>query len=168
MGPVSISIPIDVPRERAFGFVADLANRPSFMGEFLEEFRLQQLTSVGVGAGARFRVRRPGVWMESVIDELDAPYRIFERGSGSRLGAMPIFTVWEVTEAGANGCEVRVVHWTEPSKPLDRIADHKPGLVRSYRRGLTDSLAQLKLALEEDQATQRVGVAGGDRVPGAG
>ena len=168
MGPVSASIPIDVPRERAFGFLADLANRPSFIGEFLDEYRLQQLASVGVGAAARFRVRHPRLWMESAIDELDPPYRIFERGRGSRLSRMPIFTVWEVTEAGANGCEVRVVHWTEPSSPLDRIADHRPGRARSNRRRLAASLAQLKQALEADQTPQRVAVAGGDRVPGAG
>lgn len=168
MGPVALSIPVDVPRERAFEFLLDLANRPSFMGEFLEEFRLQQLDSVGVGTAARFRVRGADLWMETVIDEVDEPYRIFERGRGSRLGAMPVFTVWEVTETGASGCQVKVVHWTEPSKPLDRLADHKPGLERSYRRGLKASLASLKHALEEDVAPERVAVAGGDRVPGAG
>ncbi len=168
MGPVSVSIPIDVSREQAFAFLLDLANRPSFMGRFLAEYRLQRLDSAGVGAAARFRVRERGLWMESVIEEAEAPYRILERGRGSRLGRMPIFTVWEMTGAGAGGCEVRVLHWTEPSHPLDRIAELRPGIERFYRRALAGALAQLKEALEEGRAPERVAVAGGDRVPGAG
>ena len=168
MGPVSASIPIDVPRERAFAFLVDLANRPSFMGRFLGDYRLQRLESAGVGAAARFCVRERGLWMESVIEEAEPPYRIFERGRGSRLGRMPIFTAWEVTEAGAGGCEVRVMHWTEPSHPLDHLAERRPGVERFYRRALAGALTQLKLALEEGRAPERVGVAGGDRVPGAG
>lgn len=168
MGPVSASCPIDVPREVAFEFLCDLANRPAFMGRFLSEYRLQRLESAGVGAAARFRVRERGLWMETVIDEVDEPHRILERGSGSRLGRMPVHTGWELTEAGANGCEVRVVHWTEPSHPLDRLAEHVPGIERFYRRSLAGSLAQLKVLLEEGRAPERVAVGGGDRVPGAG
>ena len=80
-------MPIDVPRERAFAFLADLANRPAFMGRFLSDFRLQRLDSTGVGAAARFRVRERGLWMETVIAELEPPYRIIERGSGLSPGA---------------------------------------------------------------------------------
>jgi hypothetical protein len=168
MGPVTASTPIDVPRERAFAFVADLANRPAFMGRFLTEFRLQRLDSTGVGASARFRVRERGLWMETVIEELDPPYRIIERGRGSRLGRMPVSTAWELTETGADGCEVRVTHWTEPSHPGDRIAEKVPGMERFYRRALAGSLAQLKQLLESGTEPERVGVAGGDLVPGAG
>jgi uncharacterized protein YndB with AHSA1/START domain len=163
-----VSIPIDVPRERAFDFVADLANRPAFMGRFLTEFRLQRLDSTGVGASARFRVRERGLWMETVIEELEPPHRIIERGRGSRLGRMPVSTAWELTEAGADGCEVRVIHWTEPSHPGDRIAEKVPGIERFYRRALSGSLAQLKQLLESDVQPDRVGVGGGDLVPGAG
>jgi uncharacterized protein YndB with AHSA1/START domain len=168
MGPVTATMPIDVPRERAFAFLADLANRPAFMGRFLEEFRLQRLESEGMGAAARFRVRERGLWMESVIAELEPPYRIVERGRGSRLGRMPIDTAWELTETGPSSCEVKVIHWTEPSHPLDRIAELAPGMERYYRRALEGALSQLKTLLEGDVVPERVAVAGGDRVPGAG
>lgn len=168
MGPVTAGIPIDVPRERAFAFVADLANRPAFMGRFLEQFRLQRLQSTGIGATARFRVRERGLWMETVIEELEPPYRIIERGRASRLGRMPVSTAWELTEAGVDGCEVRVIHWTEPTHPADRIAEKVPGVRRHYRRALAGSLAQLKEILESGAEPERVGVAGGDLVPGAG
>jgi uncharacterized protein YndB with AHSA1/START domain len=168
MGPVSVSMPIDVPRERAFDFVADLANRPAFMGPFLTEYRLQRLESTGVGASARFRVRERGLWMESVIEELSPPHRIMESGRGSRLGRMPVATAWELTEAGVDGCEVRVTHWTEPSHPGDWIVEKVPGIERFYRRALAASLQQLKELLESGAQPGRVGVAGGDLVPGAG
>lgn len=168
MGPVSVSTPIDVPRERAFDFVADLANRPAFMSGFLTEYRLQRLDSTGVGASARFQVRERGLWMETVIEELDPPYRIIEGGRGSRLGRMPVSTAWELTETGVDGCEVRLSHWTEPSHAGDWIAEKVPGIERFYRRALAGSLAQLKELLESGTAPGRVGIAGGDLVPGAG
>lgn len=168
VGPVTASIPIDVPRERAFAFLADLANRPAFMGRFMSDFRLMRLDSSGVGAAARFRVRERGLWMETEIEEIDEQYRITERGRGSRLGRMPIHTVWEITEAGIDACEVKVVHWTEPSNLADKVAEKAPGMRAYYRRALEGGLAQLKILLEGDAAADRVGVAGGDRVPGAG
>lgn len=168
MGPVSASMPIDVPRERAFEFLADLANRPAFMGRFLSDFRLERLESVGVGAAARYRVRERGLWTETVITEIEAPYRIIEEGRGSRLGRMPVHMAWETTEAGISSCQVKVVHWTEPAHMLDKLAEKAPGMERWYGRSLTGALAQLRDLLEGGSPAERVAVAGGDRVPGAG
>lgn len=159
---------IDVPRERAFAFLADLANRPAFMSRFASDFRLMRLDSAGVGASARFRIRERGLWLETAIEELDEPYRIIERGRGSRLGRLPVHTAWEITEAGIGSCEVKVLHWTEPSHPLDRIAELAPGMSRYYGRALEGALASLRDVLEGETAHERVGVGGGDRVPGAG
>jgi hypothetical protein len=167
MGPVTATIPIDTPRQVAFEFIGDLANRPSFMGRFLADFRLQRLESSGVGAAARFRVRRRDLWMETVISEVQAPYRIIEDGSGSRLGRMPVHTAWEVTEDG-RGCEVKVVHWTEPKHLSDRLGELAPGMRAWYGRALEGALMQLKTILEDGMVPDRTGVAGGDRVPGAG
>jgi uncharacterized protein YndB with AHSA1/START domain len=168
MRPVSVSVPIDAPREEAFDFLCDLANRPSFMGRFLSDFRLQRLQSSGIGAAARYRIRERGVWVETVIKDVDRPHLIREEGWGARAGRLPQFTAWELTEVGISGCEVRLVHWTEPSHPVDRMKEHLPGARHFYRRGLGGCLAQLKNLLEESGAAARVRVGGGDRVPGAG
>jgi hypothetical protein len=168
MGPITASMPIDVPRERAFAFLADLANRPAFMGGLLSEFRLQRLESSGVGAAARFRMRQRGLWMETAIEEVEEPYRIVERGRGSRLGRMPVGFAWELTEVGPDSCEVKAIHWTEPSHPRDRLGELAPGIERYHRRALTGALARLKALLEGGAPAGRVAVAGGDRVPGAG
>ncbi len=168
MGPISAEMPIDVPRERAYSFLADLANRPAFMGRFLSDFHLQRLDSTGTGAAARFRVVKRGLWMETVITELEPPFRILESGTGSRLGRLPVGTAWETTEAGPTSCMVKVLHWTEPSHLLDRIAELAPGMSRWYGRALTGALAQLRLLLEDETPADRVAIGGGDRVPGAG
>jgi len=168
VGPVTASMPIDVPRERAFAFLADLANRPAFMGRFISDFRLMRLESTGAGAAARFRIRDRGLWMETEIEEISEPYRIIERGRGGRLGRIPVNTAWETTEAGIDSCEVKVVHWTEPSHLFDKLAEKAPWMRGYYERSLEGALAQLKDLLEDEATTGRAAVAGGDRVPGAG
>ena len=98
MGPVSAEIEVDVPRERAFEALADLAGRPSFTDHFQTDFHLTRIDSAGVGAGARFRVRSPlrSVWMDTAIAELDAPHRIVEHGRGGRANRIPTTTVWDL------------------------------------------------------------------------
>ena len=91
MGPISAEIEIDVPRERAFEAIADLARRPAFTDHFLTGFHLTRIESTGVGAGARFRVEAPlrSVWMDTTIVELEAPLRIVEHGRGGRANRIP-------------------------------------------------------------------------------
>jgi hypothetical protein len=98
MRTISARISIDAPRESVHAFLGDLANRPAIIDHFADEFRLQRLESSGVGAAARFRVRRPRLWMETVIEEVEPPFRIAERGRAGRLARIPTATVWELIE----------------------------------------------------------------------
>jgi uncharacterized protein YndB with AHSA1/START domain len=165
VGPISVKTAIDAPRERVYEFLCDLANRPAFTDHFAEEFRLERIQPAGIGAAARFRVADSGFWMETVIDELSPPHRIFERGRGGRLDRIPIFTVWELTEGPSpEGCEVAVHFWTEPSHPLDRLRDAL-GAERRYRRRWAKALSRLKDLIESGRAVERVEVAGGERLP---
>jgi uncharacterized protein YndB with AHSA1/START domain len=156
---------IDAPRERVYDFLCDLANRPAFFDHFVEEYRLQRIESIGVGAAARFRVRRPRTWMETVIESVDPPHRIDERGRAGRVGRVETATVWEVVEGTGTGtAEVRVTFWTGPTNPFDRVREAL-GSERRYRRGLQRALARLKVVIEGDGPVERVAVAGADRVP---
>jgi uncharacterized protein YndB with AHSA1/START domain len=169
MGPISASVAIDAPREEVFDLLCDLAARPSFLGGFVNEYRLQRLEANGVGAAARFRLAEDGTWMETVIVEVEPPHRIVERGRAGRLGRIPVTTAWELTE-GVNptGCEVRVIFWTEPTVLFDRLREHAPGARRFYRQSWEGVLRRLRAVVEAGRPVERVAVAGGDRIPGAG
>jgi uncharacterized protein YndB with AHSA1/START domain len=165
MGPVSAEVEIDVPRERAFGTIADLAVRPSFTDHFLTDLHLTRIESTGVGAGARFRVslapRR--VWMDTMIVELERPHRVVERGRGGRANRIPTRTVWELTEGSASLTRVRVAHWTEPSNPIDRALEALSGAAPRQERAWREALRRLRERLEADGAPEeRLTVAGGN------
>lgn len=165
MGPISVSNAIDAPRQQIFDFVCDLANRPAFTDHFLNDFRLERFESAGVGAAARMQVAKPRLWMETVIVEADRPYRIMERGKGGRLDRIPILTGWEVVEGPASETSVVTVRFgTEPAHPVHRVGELRFG-ERFYRRQWSTALSRLKDIVESGRPAERVGIAGGARLP---
>lgn len=165
MGPISAEIEVDVPRERAFALLADLAARPSFTDHFLSDFHLTRLDSTGVGAGARFRVNAPlrSPWEDTTIVELEEPFRIVEQGQGGRSNRIPNHTVWELTGGAGSLTHVRFSHWTEP-KHVDRGVELlSAGSVWQERRW-RQALRRLRDLLEAERAdVERIAVAGGNR-----
>ena len=166
MGPVSAEIEVDAPREEVFEAIADLARRPSFTDHFLTGFHLTRIASAGVGAGARFRLgpTRRSVWMDTTIDELDAPHRIVEHGLGGRSNRIPATTVWELLEGPGGLTRRSVSHWTEPANPVDRVLEVVSGTARWQERRWREALRRLRDLLESGQPPPRpVAVAGGNR-----
>jgi carbon monoxide dehydrogenase subunit G len=166
MLPVSVSASIDVPRERVFSFLSDLADRPGFTDHFIDGYHLERIPSSGVGAAARFRVgpATARIWMETVIEELEPPYLINERGRGGRLDRIPVFTGWALLAGAGSTTELTLTFWTEPSHPLDRLRE-RLGARRWYRRNWSRSLRRLKQRLETGESIEPARVAGEDRVP---
>jgi uncharacterized protein YndB with AHSA1/START domain len=168
MGPLSASVAVDAPRERVFDLLTDLSVRPAFCDHFLADFHLEREEARGVGAAARFLVtagRRLN--METVIVEVQRPFRIRESGRTGRWDRIPVHTVWEIVEGAGTVNTVSVTFWTEPSHPLDRLRE----LVRAarpLRRAWKRALERLRdLAESGAEEVPRVGVAGADRVPSA-
>jgi uncharacterized protein YndB with AHSA1/START domain len=165
MGPLSAEVEMDVPRERVFGFLTDLANRPSFTDHFLTDFHLARIESAGEGASARFcmRGRGPDTWFDTQITEAEFPHRISERGRGGRVNRIPAATVWEIVDGPGTLSTVRVTFWTEPSNPFDRMREAM-GRSGAARRGFRTALRRLRDLLEEGGTpSERIGVAGGNR-----
>lgn len=165
MGPVSAEIEIDVPRERVFETIADLARRPSFTDHFLSDFHLTRIESSGIGAGARFCVASPlrKVWMDTAIVEMEPPHKLVERGRGGRGNRIPTTTVWELTEGTGSLTRVRVSHWTEPPNPIDRALEVLAANSASAQRGWRMALRRLRDQLESSEAAPApVVVAGGN------
>jgi len=165
MEPVSAELEMDVPRERVFEFLEDLANRPAFADHLFCEFHLSRVESAGVGASARFSLDvKPGtLWIDSQITELEYPHRITERGRGGRVNRIGTTTVWEVHEGPGSLSTVRVVFFTDATHPVDRMKEAL-GQSRSVGRGLRTALRRLRDLLEsDDEDIARVAVAGGNR-----
>lgn len=165
MGPVIEEVTIDAPRERVFEVLSDLSARPSFCDHFLQQYRLQRINPIGLGAAARFRVPARGfpVWMETVIVELEHPHLILERGGASRLDRMPVGTAWELTEGPGDTTHVRLSFWTEPSHPVDHLKD-RMGSAGWYRRQWRKALNRLRDLIEMDAEIERVEVGGASRI----
>jgi uncharacterized protein YndB with AHSA1/START domain len=165
MGPIRAETEIDVPRERVFAAIADLAARPSFTDHFLSDFHLTRIESTGVGAGARFRAQAPlrSVWMDTAIVELDEPYRMVERGQGGRANRIPTNTAWELKQAPGGLTSVRVSFWTEPGA-FDRGLEILSAGSVWQERGWREALRRLRDSLESDvPGGERIAVAGGNR-----
>jgi uncharacterized protein YndB with AHSA1/START domain len=165
MGPVGAELEIDVPRERIFAVLADLALRPTFTDHFVSDFHLTRIEARGVGAGARFRLDLPlrAIWMDTAVVESEPPHKLVERGLGGRSNRIPSTTVWEVLEGMGPLSRVRVAFWTEPSNPVDRVLEKLSGAERRLERDLRRALHRLREQLESDAAPgERVGVAGGN------
>lgn len=165
MDPVSAEIEIDVPRDRAFAAVADLALRPAFTDHFLHGFRLTRIESTGVGAGARFQLRMPprSVWEDTSIAKLEEPYMVVERGRGGRANRIPVNTVWELVEGAGSLTRVRVAHWTEPANALDRALEALTGASVRQERAWSEALRRLRDLLESGGgAAAPIAVAGGN------
>jgi uncharacterized protein YndB with AHSA1/START domain len=163
---VSAETTIDAPREEVFAFLVELANRPSFTDHFISSYHLERIPSAGVGAAARFRTgpRLSRVWMESVVDELDPPHRIVERGHAGRLDRIPVFTAWELVPGAGSTTDVSVAFWTEPTHHLDGFRE-RLGARGWYRRRWGRALRRLKQVLEAGEPVKQLAVAGEDRVP---
>jgi uncharacterized protein YndB with AHSA1/START domain len=165
MGPVSAEIEIDSPRERVFATLLDLGARPSFTDHFLTDFHLTRIDPVGIGAGARFRVKGPlrKIWMDTTILSTEEPFRIVEEGESGRANRIRNHTVWELKEGPGPLTSVRVTQWTEPD-PVDRTLEILSAGSVWLERGWREALRRLRDRLESDRpAAERIAVAGGNR-----
>lgn len=159
MRPVIASVPIDAPREQVYDLLLDLSARPSFTDHFLDDFRMVRVDPIGVGAGARFRVKGTDGWMDSIISSIETPHKVSESGHSGRLNRVPTYTVWELVEQGGlGGCELKVMFWTEPGNRFES-ARERP-LKRKLERGWKKAVERLKLLVESDGAIERVQVGG--------
>ena len=167
MRPVSANLAIDAPRERVFDLLCDLSRRPAFTDHFLEEYRLQRLEPVGVGAAARFRLEGSGAWLDTQIEVAERPHLIREQGRGGPSNRVPVFTVWELAAGPSpQTCELTVTFWAEPTKLFDRLRNPL-GRAGRIRRGWARGLRRLKQLAEGEGAAPAVTVAGLDRLPSA-
>jgi uncharacterized protein YndB with AHSA1/START domain len=165
MRPVSAEVLIDAPREWVFDLLCDLSRRPAFTDHFLEEYRLERLDAVGVGAAARFRLDGSGAWLDTQIEVAERPHLVREQGRGGPVNRLPVFTVWELSAGPSpESSEVSVTFWAEPTNIFDRLRNPL-GRSARLRRGWRRALRRLKEIAEGGEVGSPVTVAGLDRLP---
>jgi uncharacterized protein YndB with AHSA1/START domain len=138
---VTVSINIGAPREQVFDYLRDIANHPEFTDHFLVDWHLTRIDSVGLGAGARFRVKAPGnrfSWADVTFVEVQAPHRIVEVGRTGKNNRIRTLGVYELA-AGSGGTRVRFTFETEPATFADRLLEGLGGhgwLKRKNKRAM--------------------------------
>jgi uncharacterized protein YndB with AHSA1/START domain len=162
--PVSVSIVVSAPQERVFDYLQDIANHAEFTDHYLVDWHLTRIDSVGVGAGARFRVKAPGNrfnWADVTLAELDRPNRIVEVGRTGKENRIRTLGVYELSPAGGGATRVRFTLQTVPAKLSDRLLEGL-GARAWVRRKQRKALRRLRSILESgERRGGRVTVAGG-------
>jgi len=160
--PFTVGITIDVPRERVFDYLADIANHIAFSDHYLKDFRLTRLDSTGVGAAASFKLAfGSSLWGESVITELERPYRIVLDGQSGRLGRVKTGAVYTLTPYGNDMTKLEYEVSSTPATVKDRLREALGGRawLRFQSRRAMRRLAEM---LESGQdRTRAPGVASG-------
>lgn len=145
MLPVTVHAHISAPREDIYDYVADLAARVAFVDHYQEDFHLTSPRSVGVGAGARFRIR--GQWAELVIVEAARPRLVAEEGGMGRLGDTRLYSALELSRVEEDLTRVTLTTSTEPGGRLAALRE--VGARRWYRRRTRAALERLRRVFEE-------------------
>jgi len=161
---VTVSILVDTPRERVFDYLRDISNHPEFTDHYLVDWHLTRIDSVGLGAGARFRVKAPGnrfSWGDVTFVEVDAPHRIVEAGRTGKNNRIRTLGVYELAPGAAGTTRVRFTLETEPATLSDRLMEGV-GARGWLKRKNTRAMHRLRSILESDVGRgRRVTVAGG-------
>ncbi len=151
MDPFTVSTTIAKPREQVFEYLADIANHPEFTDHYRVDWHLTRVDSYGTGAGARFRIKAPlnrFAWADVSFAELQAPYRIVERGRGGKYNRIRMLGTYTLSPAPGDSTKVQYTLETLPAQISDRLMEVVGG--RSWsRRQASKAMRRLRSILEE-------------------
>jgi len=159
-----VSIIVGAPREQVFDYLRDIANHPEFTDHYLVDWHLTRIDSVGLGAGARFRVKAPGnrfSWGDVTFIEVEAPHRIVEAGRTGKNNRIRTLGVYELAAGASGTTRVRFTLETVPATLADRLIEGL-GARGWMKRKNTRAMRRLRSIIERDEGRgARVTVAGG-------
>jgi uncharacterized protein YndB with AHSA1/START domain len=163
MDPVSVSIVVSATPDEVFDYLNDIANHPEFTDHYLVDWHLTRVDSVGVGAGAHFRVKVPGnrySWAEVTVVEAERPHRIVERGRTGKFNRIRTLGVYELTPVAGGATRVSFTLQTAPATFADRLTESLGARAFNRRKGMR-AMRRLRAILEGDaERGPRVTVAG--------
>jgi uncharacterized protein YndB with AHSA1/START domain len=161
---LTVSITVGAPREQVFDYLQDIANHSEFTDHYLVDWHLTRIDSVGLGAGARFRVKAPRnrfSWADVTFVEVDAPHRIVEAGRTGKNNRIRTLGVYELAAGASGTTRVRFTLETVPATLADRLIEGL-GARGWMKRKNTRAMRRLRSIIESDVGRgARVTVAGG-------
>jgi uncharacterized protein YndB with AHSA1/START domain len=166
--PVSSTTVIARPPDEVYAYLVDVANHAEFTDHYLKEFRLTREDSIGLGAGARFRVDAPlnrFSWGDVTIVEADPGRRIVQRGRTGKFNRIRLVSVYDLEPSGAS---TRVTLTTETEQPRllsDKIME---SIAKGwFKRKQRKAVKRLQAILEEGRSrgARATIAAGGPRKP---
>ena len=167
---MTVSIIVSAPREQVFDYLQDIANHPQFTDHYLVDWRLTRIDSVGLGAGARFRVKAPAnrfSWADVTFAEVERPHRIVEVGRTGKNNRIRTLGVYVLTPAAADSTRVSFTIETVPAAFSDRLRDALGA--RSWTKRKNErALRRLREILERGEDRGATAGGGGRRITVAG
>jgi uncharacterized protein YndB with AHSA1/START domain len=161
--PLNVSIVVGRPIEEVFSYLLDIANHPQFTDHYLDDWHLTRTNTVGLGAGARFRVKAPlqrFSWMGVSIVEVEEPRRIVESGSGGKFNRVQMQAVYTLETSDPGKTQVALSTTTQPVTASDRMLERFGGRIW-LRRQNHKALERLRSILESGaKAGPRATIAG--------
>ena len=161
-----MSIIVDAPREQVFDYLQDIANHSEFTDHYLVDWHLTRIDSVGLGAGARFRIKAPRnrfSWGDVTFVEVQAPHRLVEVGRTGKNNRIRTLGVYELASASPGATRVRFTFETEPATLADRLIEGLGG--RGWlKRKNGKAMRRLRSIVERDAGESTAAAGGGQRV----
>ena len=152
MEPIVITTVIDRPREEIYAYLSDIANHSEFSDHYLVDWHLTRQDSVGLGAGARFRMKMPRnrfAWGDMVIADMQPPFRILEHGRAGKYNRIRTLSTFTLQPA-PGGTRVQYSYETEPDQLSDKLIEIMGG--RSWlKRKSARAMRRLRAILEDDR-----------------
>jgi uncharacterized protein YndB with AHSA1/START domain len=149
--PFTVSTTIARPREQVYEYLADIANHAEFTDHYLVDWHLLRVDPYGLGAGARFRIKAPlqrFAWADVTFAEMQAPYRIVERGRGGKYNRIRMLGTYTLSPGPSGTTKVQFTYETEPSQISDKLMENFGG--RSWaRRKAAKAMRRLRAILED-------------------
>jgi uncharacterized protein YndB with AHSA1/START domain len=149
--PFTVETTITAPREAVYGYLLDVANHAEFTDHYLVDWHLLRENSVGLGAGARFRVKAPlqrFAWGDITIAELSEPYRIVEKGRFGKFNRTRTLGVYTLSPGASGTTRVEFTFESDPPLLSDKLMEALGA--RSWtRRRAAKALRRLRSILED-------------------
>lgn len=171
MDSLRAEVTIERSPAEIYDYLIDVANHPEFLDHFLKEWHLTREDTIGLGAGARFKIAGADrfAYADYTLVETTRPRQIVARGRGGRFNRIRTVYVWQLSpNATKTATTVSLDVQRDATALFDRTRDALGGRRRDlahWRRGLR----RLEAIIErgEERGT-RATLSGGPRKPATG